>query len=461
MSDKTVPITLITSASEALCQSMQDSLVYLGYTDISTLDLNKVSDVDSSRRSVFVVPLHFADNSPRPINFNTFFAQNHDKPILGVIPNSTDKWSKDALAFCNEFLYWPCEENEIYLRINRVARLLQTHHSLKAGGSILDEFLSLNMVGSSPPFLHVLQQIKKISRYDAPVLLEGETGTGKELAARAIHYLSPRKDLPFIPINCGAIPDNLIENELFGHEKGAYTDAKNSQEGIVSLANHGSVFFDEVEALTLKGQVVLLRFLDDQIYKPLGAERSCKANVRIMAASNKHLPQLAELGLFRKDLLYRLNIVKITMPSLSERSEDIVVLAEYFLHKFQLQYNQQDKYFHPETLHWFRTREWPGNVRELENLVHREFLLAEGPCITCDEISSIYPNRRKNKIDRRQEPYLKINMKEAKAEIIRRFEREYLTRLLDETNGNVTRAAEKAGKERRSLGKLIKKHGIV
>ena len=461
MSDKTVPITLITSASEALCQSMQDTFIYLGYSDISTLDLNKVSGVDPDRRSVFVVPLHFPENSPRPTSLNTFFEQNHHKPILGVIPNYADTWSREALPFCNEFLYWPCEDNEICLRIDRLADLLQSQYSFEGSGSIVDDFLSLNMVGSSPPFLHVLQQIKKISRYDAPVLIEGETGTGKELAARAIHYLSPRKDLPFIPINCGAIPDNLIENELFGHEKGAYTDAKNSQEGIVSLANHGSVFFDEVEALTLKGQVVLLRFLDDQIYKPLGAERSFKANVRIMAASNKNLTQLAERGLFRQDLLYRLNIVKITMPSLSERSEDIVVLAEYFLNKFKLQYNQQDKFLHPDTLHWFRTHKWPGNVRELENLVHRKFLLAEGPCISFEKTPSTSRNRRKNRIDRRQELYLEINMQEAKAEIIRRFEREYLTRLLDETNGNVTKAAEKAGKERRSLGKLIKKHGIV
>lgn len=460
MHKKTIPITLIVSSSEALFRSLQDTLVHLGYTDIVALDCDKLPGTDLGHRRVFIIPLNFNSQSKSSNNINIFLKQNYDKLILGIIPESSEKWSKEALKFCNEFLYWPCDEREMYLRIEKLARLLQSNYRKEDKGSMLDEFLSLNMVGSSPPFLHILKQIKKISHYDAPVLIEGETGTGKELAARAIHYLSPRKDFPFIPVNCGAIPDNLIENELFGHEKGAYTDAKNSQEGLVGLANNGTIFFDEVEAFSPKGQVVLLRFLQDQLYKPLGASHSCTTNVRVIAASNERLSGLVKLGLFRQDLFYRLNIVRIKMPPLSQRGEDIELLSEYFLNKFKLQYNKLDKYLHPDSLQWLNSYGWPGNVRELENLLHREFLLSEGSYITLDNNPSIRLERRESKIDRRQEFYLNKNMTEAKAEVIRTFEIQYLTRLLSATNGNVTKAAETAGKERRYLGRLIKKHGI-
>lgn len=460
MSKKTVPITLVSSASESVCRSLHDKLICLGYNNIDSLDCNNFSAIDPNQRRVFVVPLSFRQQSQLGINVNTFFKQIKHKQVLGIIPASTDQWSKDALSFCNEFLYWPCAECEIDLRIERLASSLQGSCQREDDGLIFDEFLCLNMVGSSPPFVRVLQQIKRISRYDAPVLIEGETGTGKELAARAIHYLSPRNSFPFVPVNCGAIPDNLVENELFGHKKGAYTDAKSSQEGIVGLANNGTIFFDEVESFSPKSQVVLLRFLEDRLYKPLGAERSSRANVRIIAASNKNLSKLVELGLFRQDLYYRLNIVKIKMPSLAKRSGDIELLTEHFFNKYKSQYDQQDKYLHPDSFQWLVNYGWPGNVRELDNLLHREFLLTEGSCVRLDNVRPIREERRRNKMDRRQKQILKKKMKEAKAEIIRRFEIEYLTKLLSDTKGNVTKAAKKAGKERRSLGKLIKKHGI-
>lgn len=161
---------------------------------------------------------------------------------------------------------------------------------------LLEDFIDLNLVGSSAPFVHVLNRIKKIARCDATVLIEGETGTGKEMAARAIHYISERRDFPFVPVNCGAIPDNLLENELFGHEKGAYTDAHCVQRGLIRQADGGTIFFDEVEAFSPKGQFVLLRFLEDQIFKPLGGEQQEKANVRIMAASNTKLLDMVSQG---------------------------------------------------------------------------------------------------------------------------------------------------------------------
>src|SRR5215813_10889060 len=172
------------------------------------------------------------------------------------------------------------------------------------------------MIGQSPRFREAIRLIERFARYAAPVLIDGETGTGKELAARAIHYGGPRKDRPFIPVNCGALPDALVENELFGHRRGAYTDAKSEQRGIIAHAQHGTLFLDEIDALTPKSQVTLLRFLQDQQYRQLGGSEVQSADVRIIAASNANLSELTAQGTFRLDLLFRLNIMRLTMPPL-------------------------------------------------------------------------------------------------------------------------------------------------
>ncbi|MBU4260249.1 MAG: sigma-54 dependent transcriptional regulator [Proteobacteria bacterium] len=316
------------------------------------------------------------------------------------------------------------------------------------------------MVGNSPPFLDVLMQIKKIAGYDVPVLIEGETGTGKEVAARAIHYLSERRDYPFIPVNCGAIPDSLIEAELFGHEKGAFTDAKTGRKGLLSQAEGGTLFLDEVEVFSPKGQIVLLRFLQDQQYRPLGSSQTRQSNVRIIAASNATLVDMVDKGTFRQDLLFRLNIMSIKMPCLSHRKSDIQMLAEHFLERYRLQYGLPEKFLTPDTIQWMKSYHWPGNVRELENMVHRELLLSNGPFIKMGNGASNQKDRRVNMFDRRQNFLFARTFHDEKSKILDQFEKRYLNWLMKESNGNVTQAAKRAGKERRSLGKLLKKHGI-
>lgn len=462
MTHKTVPLTLVSTVSESSFRSIYEKLVYLGYKNIDTLDCNEFLAKGTMENKVFIIPLCNERQSDLAANILTILQKIHHKPVLGVILASPERSNIDALGFCNEFICWPCAKKEIELRIERLAHLLQTNSSTYSECQLCDEFLSLNMVGSSPAFLHVLQQIKKIARCDAPVLIEGESGTGKELTARAIHYLGLRRDYPFIPVNCGAIPDSLLENELFGHQQGAFTDARTSQEGLVCQAEEGTLFLDEVETFSRKGQVVLLRFLQDLQYKSLGSNTHKQANLRIIAAGNAKLQELVALGDFRKDLFYRLNIMHIVMPSLSQRGNDILELANYFLNKFRIQYNQPEKRLDQDSIQWLMQYSWPGNVRELENLLHREFLLSDGPVIKLDKVPSMGQERRRCTTDRRQASYLKNNnnMQKAKAEAVRLFELEYLTRLLNETDGNVTKAARKAGKERRSFGKLIKKHGI-
>ena len=309
------------------------------------------------------------------------------------------------------------------------------------------------MIGRSDAFRAVMQLIEKMAAYDAPVLIEGETGTGKELAARALHYRGPRRGRPFVPVNCGALPDQLIENELFGHRRGAFTDARDDQPGLVALAHTGTLFLDEIDALTPRGQVTLLRFLQDQQFRPLGARREERVDVRIVTASNRSLDQQATTGHFRFDLLYRLNLMHVSLPALRERHGDVPLLARHFMQIGSERFAKSPMPFDEATLEWFERHRWPGNVRELENLVYREFLLAEGPRI------SIMPPSGLAACSGPAETTL--NHRHAKERAIVEFESRFLARVFGYANGNVSAAARLCGTERRHLGRLLRKYQII
>lgn len=307
------------------------------------------------------------------------------------------------------------------------------------------------IVGRSPAYLRLVEHIRKMACNDAPVLIEGETGSGKELAARAMHYLSARRDKPFVPLNCGAIPDALIESELFGHVRGSFTDAKQDRAGVLAHANGGTLFLDEIDTLSAKGQVALLRFLQDRRYRPIGQSCERTSDVRVLAASNKRMPQLVSDGVFRIDLLYRLNILVLPVPPLRERAEDIVPLAEHYLRVFCKRYRRTPKRLHALTRQWLQSCAWPGNIRELENLIHRLVLMGDSEEILyAGEAEIPDENARSGCPD----------FQSAKAEAVQRFENAYLIRVMAQTQGNVSAAARLAGKERRAFGKLLKKHGI-
>ena len=316
-------------------------------------------------------------------------------------------------------------------------------------------FARLNLLGDSPLFLEALHMIEKIATVDATVLIQGETGTGKELAARALHYLSPRRDRPFIPVNCGALPDNLVESELFGHERGAFTDAKSTHRGIIAQGEGGTLFFDEVEAMTPRAQTVLLRFLQDHKYRPVGGRLEASGNVRIIASSNLDLEELVRNNQFRRDLLFRFRILSVTMPPLRLRERDVVMLAEHFLRRFAIQYDRPAKRLHPDMVAWLLAHDWPGNVRELENLMLREFLLAD------DDVIRLLTARKSAPIpavddDFAQEQTFKL----AKARAVAEFEKAYLGDLLAKTCGNISLAARISRKDRSALNKLVKKYGL-
>jgi DNA-binding NtrC family response regulator len=312
------------------------------------------------------------------------------------------------------------------------------------------------LVGASVAHRHALVQLERVAASEAPVLVEGETGSGKEMAARAIHYGGPRRARPFVPVNCGALPDSLIESELFGVERGAFTDARRSRRGLVAEAAGGTLFLDEVDALSAKAQVTLLRFLQDQWYRPVGTTREERTDVRLIAAANRPLEDLVVGQLFRADLLYRLKVLTLLLPPLREREGDVELLAQHFIAQFAAKYGLPIKPVAPGTLHWMRSYGWPGNVRELENWVHRRFLMCDGPWLTHDD--AVAPLAAPVAAAHDGAP---PTFQAAKAEAVRRFEQAYLERVLEQAQGNVSRAARLACKERRAFGKLLKKHGLA
>jgi two-component system response regulator GlrR len=327
----------------------------------------------------------------------------------------------------------------------------ETWH-LQPAGARTDVTTSPMLIGESPQIGAVVRQIEKMARSHAVILIQGETGSGKELAARAIHCASSRAAGPFVAINCGAVPDGLIETELFGHGKGAFTDAREARPGVIAQARSGTLFLDETDALSAKAQVTLLRFLQDLRYRPIGTAQEIAADVRVIAASNQNLQTLVADGRFRPDLLYRLNIFELWIPPLRRRPEDIELLAKHFIDTFSGKYGIHAKRLHPATLDWLRQHDWPGNVRELENWVHRELLLAEG-----DEIRG---DAETNQAAVNAEAPPSPDLRTAKARAIAEFESSYVSGVLARAHGNVTAAARMAGKERRAFGKLLKKYGI-
>lgn len=451
-----LPLSLLSFASLADTDSLRALLESFGHVVLSTT-LDDLAVTPGQGGFAPIILLFGSEGFPRE-RLLAFLKQTPAPVCLGVaLRDST--WDLEVLEFCSEFTAWPCTQAELALRLGRICRPVSI--AALPDEALLEEFAELNLIGHSPAFARSLAQTKKLARYDVSVLIQGETGTGKELAARAIHYLGSRRDAPFVPVNCGAIPDNLLENELFGHERGAFTDAKEAQPGMVALAEGGTLFLDEIEALSPKAQVVLLRFLQDRSYRVLGGRRLQQANVRVIAAGNADLAAEVKHGRFREDLFFRLNIGLLRLPALRERPGDARLLAEYFCRRYREQYLQPSRSLHPDSLRRLDQHEWPGNVRELENLVHREFLFNEGDTIVLQGELSARTERRQNLIDRRGARLLRAPLRHAKGQFISEFEKRYLSALLAQTGGNVTLAARQAGTERRALGKLLKKHGIA
>ena len=329
----------------------------------------------------------------------------------------------------------------------RVRRLLTHANQRQTPLYTLKGQYGLNqLIGQSEVFRAVVKKIPLVARSDANVLISGETGTGKELCARAIHYLSPRTQQAFVPVNCGAIPTELVESELFGHEQGAFTTAVKAQAGLIAAANGGTFFLDEIDCLSLTAQVKLLRFLQEKEYRPLGSVKLRRADTRVIAAANVDFDEAVSAGRLRQDLYYRLSVIPVRLPPLRERREDIPLLALHFLGKFAPEFNQPRLSFSAEAMQVLQRYEWPGNVRELEHLIAGAVALAESDVIEARDLNLPFNAAAKHP----------TSFREAKG----RFERSYIEDLLLANRGNITRAAQAANKNRRAFWELIRRHHI-
>jgi DNA-binding NtrC family response regulator len=321
------------------------------------------------------------------------------------------------------------------------------------------------LVGDSAAMRELKDLIDCYSRCDASVLIEGETGTGKELVARQLHYASPRRDKPFVPVNCGALTDTLLETELFGHRRGAFTDARSSEQGLVAFASGGTLFLDEIDSLSARAQTTLLRFLQSGEFRVVG-ERSVRiADVRVLAATNCALLSAIEHGHFRRDLYYRLSALQLTLPPLRERGGDLEGLAVHLLTELTARFGLAACEWTTQALQALSRHDWPGNVRELENVTLRACMHASAGRIGPAELAlaaktlfaepgaslAVLPGTCRDDL---------LSMAEAKQQAVERFEHDYLTQLMARTGYNISRAAIAANTERRHLGKMLKRHGL-
>jgi DNA-binding NtrC family response regulator len=367
-------------------------------------------------------------------------------PVIAAVEGCAPDQAFELLRYgAADFITAPCHATDVLPRAWRLLHQCRSANSINAQNHHFKQ-----LMGESPLFLDEVKKIPLISGCDANVLVIGETGTGKELYARAIHYGSARAGKPFMPVNCGAIPVELVENELFGHTRGAFTSASSLQVGLIEEANGGTLFLDEIDCLPIFAQVKLLRFLQEKEYRPLGSPKMRRADVRVIAASNANLPEAVVSGRVRQDLFYRLNIISLTLPPLRERCDDIPLLVRHFLIKYTRESQKQVSHVSEEALQLLMMHRWPGNVRELEHVIERAVVLCQTEVIQSSDVllsNSALSDRCES-------------LQEAKAKEIARFEKSYIQGVLSISRGNITRAAQVAQKNRRAFWQLIQKHQI-
>lgn len=340
-----------------------------------------------------------------------------------------------------EYLVKPFIDEELFRAVDRVVSRSRVHKR-KDGGRLRPQ--NFGIIGESEGMLKVFRTIEKIRSTNATVLISGESGTGKELVARAVHYGGKGSKAPFVPVNCGGIPDTLLESELFGHVKGAFTGATETRIGFFQTAEGGTIFLDEISNTSLAMQAKLLRVLQEKEFYMVGSKKPLKANVRVIAATNVDLMQLVKKGLFREDLYYRLYILYLELPPLRDRGNDIDLLIDFFKTKYSGELNRGNISFTPRALKALRNYSWPGNVRELQNLVHRLVILAEDDVIDVPDLpeSFRYSASRSKGLDR----------------TLQEVEQEYIQAVLAANQNNISRTAGILGIDRKTLREKIKRY---
>jgi DNA-binding NtrC family response regulator len=415
----------------------------------------RLEQIDSRREDILIANAAFPCARAEAF-FDWLKTHRMRIPVVAVLPPEGGALVHAAEA-ADDFLYWPVRACEFE---RRIARFCSRPHAPidQVEKKLISEIGLGMMIGQSPAFLKAVEQIALFGTSNIPILFTGETGTGKELSARVAHLLSQRSTGPFIPVDCGALPDHLFENEVFGHVRGAYTDARADQKGLVALAEGGTLFLDEIDSLSPAAQSKVLRLLQEHTYRPLGSERFKRADVRILVATNRNLQQLVNEKLFRADLFFRVNVLRVRLPALRERRSDIALLCRHFLDEISATTGGERKTLSPASLHKLEAYDWPGNLRELYNTMQQAALCSPGPQIAASAVvfeagpGTHWGEPETDELD---------SFRSAKQRAIDHFERDYVRQMMAKHAGNVTQAAREAGKDRRAFGRLAKKYQIT
>jgi DNA-binding NtrC family response regulator len=383
-----------------------------------------------------------------------------DMPVILITAYGTIEMAVQAMkGGAYSYLTKPVRYEELSLQVkNAVERRRLSREIENLRHEVEERYQFGNIIGRNPRMQEIFQIIRTVAETDATVLIHGESGTGKELIARAIHYNSRRKDRPFVVVSCSALPEALLESELFGHEKGAFTGAIRQRIGRFEMADGGTVFLDEIGEMSMPVQLKLLRVLQEREIERVGGNQTLKVDVRVIAATHRDLHAAMKERLFRQDLFYRLNVVPIKLPPLGERLDDVPLLAAHFLRKYCEKNQKQIKSFSPEALAALCSYTYPGNVRELENIIERAVIMEKGDTIQRMELGLAAASRRLLAQPQRAgdiEPFRKM-----KAEFVERFEREYLSQLLRMYRGNLSRSAQHAGINIKNFHEKMARYGL-
>ncbi len=418
-------------------QAVKDSVVHVVITDFQLPDIDGLEIIDRLAK---------LDAKIIPIMMTGF----------GTIETAVRAMKSGAFDFITK----PFDLETVAVVVQKAAeflRLRQENHLLRK--AVRDQYRLEQLVGVSEPMQQVMEFVQKVADSDSTVMIQGESGTGKELVARMLHFNSFRKDRPLVPVNCGAIPENLLESELFGHEKGAFTGATHSRMGRFELANGGTIFLDEIGEMSLPLQVKLLRVLQEREFERVGGNRTIHVDVRIIAATNQDLEVLVEEKRFRKDLFYRLNVIPIVIPPLRERRSDIPLLIDHFLTRFNQSKHTEIAGLAPDVMHMLTEYDWPGNIRELENMIERLVVLKKRGVLSIDDL----PEKicRKPLGHDLKEQFIRFNEDGINlSREVEQYEKHLIMEALRKANGVTSRAAQLLHLNRTTLVEKLKRKGV-
>ncbi|HXG63855.1 MAG TPA: sigma-54 dependent transcriptional regulator [Blastocatellia bacterium] len=372
--------------------------------------------------------------------------------LLMTAFSSIDSAIEAVRRGAEDYLSKPLQLGDLQMRIERALERRATRSRLsQLETQVRDRYRFDQIVGRSPAMQRIFQTIERVAPTNATVLISGRTGTGKELVARAIHYNSPRASKPLVDINCGALPEQLVESELFGHQKGAFTGATETKKGLFETAHGGTLFLDEVQALRPDLQAKLLRALQERVIRRVGGRENIEVDVRVIAATNQDIAEAVRKGEFREDLYYRLNVVQVCLPELRERREDIPLLIEHFLKRYAEASHQEPRHFSNEAMRLLLAYDWPGNVRELQNAVEYALAIGTGPVLTPADLPPHIVGRAGG---------AGASGAVGEGRTLDEVERRHILRILEETGGNHARAAQILGIDRRTLYRKLERYGV-